>query len=148
MGSGNFEQDLGELSGQLKALMPTLERMEARLHQAQIDAAAAEARNQALRKEFDDLRGKVSNRLADLYKRAQDVVVENGKIKNQNGNLKRDIREAVNNAVQPLLTRVTDLETKLSAIEEKKKSVWSKVWEVAKILMAAGVGAAVTKWLK
>jgi|RhiMethySRZTD1v2_1073278.scaffolds.fasta_scaffold1153216_2 chromosome segregation ATPase len=148
MGSDNFEQDLGELSGQLKALMPTLERMEARLHQAQIDAAAAEARNQALRKEFDDLKTKVSNRLADLYKKAQDAVLENGKIKNQNGNLKRDIKEAVNNAVQPLLTRVTDLETKLTAIEEKKKSIWNKAWEVAKILMAAGVGAVVTKLLK
>jgi len=148
MGSDNFEQDLGELSGQLKALMPTLERMEARLHQAQIDAAAAEARNQALRKEFDDLKTKVSNRLADLYKKAQDAALENGKIKNQNGNLKRDIKEAVNNAVQPLLTRVTDLETKLTAIEEKKKSIWNKAWEVAKILMAAGVGAVVTKLLK
>lgn len=148
MGSDNFEQDLGELSGQLKALMPTLERMEARLHQAQIDAAGGEARNQALRREFDDLKTKVSNRLADLYKKAEVAVVENGKIKNQNGNLKRDIKEAVTNAAQPLLTRVTDLETKLSAIEEKKKSIWNKVWEVAKILMAAGVGAVVTKLLK
>jgi chromosome segregation ATPase len=148
MGSDNFEQDLGELSGQLKALMPTLERMEGRLHQAQIDAAAAEARNQGLRKEFDDLKTKISNRLADLYKKAEVFAVENGKLKNQNGNLKRDIKEAVTNAVQPLLTRVTDLETKFAAIEEKKKSIWNKVWEVAKILMAAGVGAVVTKVLK
>lgn len=148
MGSNNFEQDLGELSGQLKALMPTLERMEGRLHQAQIDAAAAEARNQGLRKEFDDLKIKISNRLADLYKKAENAALENGKIRNQNGNLKRDIKEAVTHAVEPLLTRVTDLEEKLAAMEEKKKSIWSKVWDIAKILMAAGVGAVVSKLLK
>jgi chromosome segregation ATPase len=148
MGSDNFEQDLGELSGQLKALMPTLERMEGRLHQAQIDAAAAEARNQGLRRDFDDLKIKVSNRLAELYKKAQDAALENGKIKNQNGNLKRDIKEAVTNAVQPLETRLSDLEEKFAAIEEKKKGIWNKVWEVAKILMAAGVGAVVSKLLK
>lgn len=148
MGSENFEQDLGELSGQLKALMPTLERMEARLLQAQVAAAGDEARNQALRKEFDDLKAKVSARLADLYKKIEHVSLDNNNIKNQNGNLKRDIREAVANTARPLMTRIGDLETKLTAIEEKKKGVWSKVWEVTKILIAAGVGAVVSKLFK
>src|SRR4029079_17312274 len=102
MGSDNFEQDLGELSGQLKALLPTLERMEARLHQAQIDAAGAEARNQALRKEFDDLRTKISNRLADLYKRADNSTIETNNLKNQNGHLKRESKTAIGSAVSPL----------------------------------------------
>lgn len=148
MGSDNFEQDLGELSGQLKTLMPTLERMEARLLQAQVAAAGDEARNQALRKEFDDLKLKMSNRVADLYSRVGAAALENTNLKNQNGNLKRDIREAVANAVRPLMTRVTDIETKLAAMEEKRKSIWIKAWEVVKILLAAGVGAGVTKMFK
>jgi chromosome segregation ATPase len=148
MGSDNFEQELGDLSGQLKALMPTLERMEGRLHQAQIDAAAAEARNQALRKDFDDLKGKVSNRLADLYHRLEVVVLDNTNLKNHNGNLKRDIKDAVERSVGPLRTKVLDSESKLATIEEKKKSGWSKVWEVVKILIAAGVGAGVSKLIK
>jgi len=148
MGSDNFEQDLGELSGQLKALMPTLERMEARLLQAQVAAAGDEARSQALRKEFDDLRNKVSARLADLYKKIESVSLDNNNLKNQNGNLKRDIREAVANTARPLMTRIGDIETKFAAIEEKKKSIWLKVWEVVKILLAAGVGAGVSKIFK
>lgn len=148
MGSDNFEQDLGELSGQLKALLPTLERMEARLHTAQIDAAAAEARNQATRKEFDDLKGKVSNRLADLYKRIDTVAIDNNNLKNQNGNHKRDLKLSVQNAVQPVLTRVEAIEAKFTILEEKKKSIWNKVWEVVKILLAAGVGAGVSKLFK
>lgn len=148
MGSDNFEQDLGELSGQLKALMPTLERMEARLHQAQIDAAGAEARNQATRKEFDDLKTKISNRLADLYKRIENAAVENNNLKNQNGNLKRDIKDAVQKVAQPLLGRLSVIEDKFKALEDKKKSIWTKVWDVAKILLAAGVGAAVSHFLK
>ena len=148
MGSDNFEQDLGELSGQLKALMPTLERMEARLLQAQVAAAGDEARSQALRKEFDDLRNKVSARLADLYKKIEAVSLDNNNLKNQNGNLKRDIREAVANTARPLMTRIGDIETKLAAMEEKKKSIWLKVWEVVKILLAAGVGAVVSKIFK
>lgn len=148
MGSDNFEQDLGELSGQLKALLPTLERMEARLHTAQIDAAAAEARNQATRKEFDDLKGKVSNRLADLYKRIDTVAIDNNNLKNQNGNHKRDLKLSVQNAVQPVLARVEAIEAKFTILEEKKKSIWNKVWEVVKILLAAGVGAGVSKLFK
>lgn len=148
MGSDNFEQDLGELSGQLKALMPTLERMEARLLQAQVAAAGDEARNQALRKEFDDLKLKVSNRLADLYKRVSDAALESNNLKNQNGFLKRDIKEAVGKAFQPIQTRLTDVETKLIAIEEKKKSIWTKVWDIVKILLAAGVGAGVSALFK
>lgn len=148
MGSDNFEQDLGELSGLVKMLMPTLERMEARLLQAQVAAAGDEARNQALRKEFDDLKLKISNRLADLYAKVGASALENSNLKNQNGNLKRDIKEAVGNAVRPLLTRVTDLEAKFTAMEEKKKSIWLKIWDVAKILLAAGVGAGVSKIFK
>jgi chromosome segregation ATPase len=148
MGSDNFEQDLGELSGQLKALMPTLERMEARLLQAQVAAAGDEARSAALRKEFDDLKIKVSARLSDLYKRIENVDRENTNLKNQNGSLKRDIKEAVANTASPLMTRIGDIETKLAAMEEKKKSIWIKVWEVVKILLAAGVGAVVSKIFK
>lgn len=144
MGSDNFEQQLGDLSGQLKALMPTLERMEERLHQAQIDAAAAEARNQALRREFDDLKTKVSSRLADLYKKIDGVALENNNLKNQNGNLKRDIREAVSHAVGPVTARISAVETEFAAIKAKSESVWKKVWEVVKILLAAGVGAGVS----
>jgi chromosome segregation ATPase len=148
MGSANFEQDLGELSGQLKALLPTLERMEARLHTAQIDAASAEARNQATRKEFDDLKIKISNRLAELYKRIDNVALENNNLKNQNGNHKKDLKVSVQSAIQPVLTRVEAIEAKFTALEEKKKSIWNKVWDFVKILLAAAVGAAVSKWLK
>jgi len=148
MGSDDFEQDLGELSGQLKALMPTLERMEARLHTAQIDAAAAEARNQAMRREFDDLRSKVSNRVADLYNRIENIGKESNNLRNDNGNLKRDIKEAVKNATQPLLTRVGLIENKFTALEAKKKSIWAKVWDITKILLAAGVGGVVSHYMK
>lgn len=148
MGSDNFEQDLGELSGQLKALMPTLERMEARLHQAQIEAAGAEARNQATRKEFDDLKTKISNRLADIYKRIDNGARESDHIKNQNGNLKRDIKEAVTKVAEPLLTRIGVIENKFTALEEKKKSIWMKVWDIVKILLAAGLGGVISHYVK
>lgn len=148
MGSSNFEQELGELSGQLKALLPTLERMEARLHTAQIDASAAEARNQATRKEFDDLKVKISNHLTDIYKRIDVIALDTNSLKNQNGNHKKDLKLSVQNAVQPVLTRVDTIEAKFTALEEKKKSIWNKVWEVVKILLAAGVGAGVSKLLK
>jgi len=148
MGSDNFEQDLGELSGQLKALMPTLERMEARLHQAQIDAAAAEARNQATRKEFDDLKAKISNRLADIYKRIENVAIEAGSLKTQNGSNKKDMKQTVQNTVLPLMTRVDAIEKKFAEMEEKKKSLGAKAWEVAKILLAAGAGLLGSKIFK
>ncbi len=148
MGSDNFEQDLGELSGQLKALMPTLERMEARLHQAQIEAAGSEARNQAMRKEFDDLKSKVSNRMADIYKRIETVNTEATALKTQNGSNKKDMKVTVHNSLLPILTRLDTIETKLSAMEEKKKSIGLKIWEVVKILLAAGAGLLGSKIFK
>jgi chromosome segregation ATPase len=144
MGNDDFVQQLGDLSGQLKSLMPTLERMEGRLHQAQIDAASAEARNQALRREFDDLKAKVSNRLAELYKKSDTIALEVNNLKNQNGNLKRDIKEAVSHAITPALARIGAVEAEFSALKLKNESVAKKVWDVVKILLAAGVGAGVS----
>lgn len=147
MGSDHFEQQLGDLSGQLKALVPTLERVEERLHQSQMDAAAAEARNQNLRREFDDLKRKISERLADIYKRIQDGLVDGTNYKNEVSNLKRDIREGVNTAVSPVVTRVGDLETYVGEMKKKYESRGAKFWDIAKILLAAGAGAGLTKLL-
>ena len=147
MGSDHFEQQLGDLSGQLKALVPTLERVEERLHQSQMDAAGAEARNQNLRKDFDDLKRKISERLADIYKRIQDVLLHWTNHKNDIANLKRDIRETARGAVAPLEKRVHELETYAAELKKKSDSRWSKVWDIAKIAIAAGAGAGLTKLL-
>jgi chromosome segregation ATPase len=147
MGSDHFEAQLGDLSGQLKALVPTLDRVEERLHQAQMEAAAAEARNQNLRKDFDDLKTKISTRLADIYKRIQDGLLDGTNHKNEVANLKRDIKEAVDSAMAPLEKRVKDVETYTAELKKKSESRWAKVWDVAKIVLAAGGGALITKLL-
>lgn len=147
MGSDHFEQQLGDLSGQLKALVPTLDRVEERLHQAQMDAAGAEARNQSLRKDLDDLRTKISLRLADVYKRIENVLLQVTNHKNDASNLKRDIKEAVRGAAGPIEKRVSELETYAAELKKKSESRWSKVWDIAKIVIAAGVGAGLTKLL-
>jgi chromosome segregation ATPase len=147
MGSDHFEAQLGDLSGQLKALVPTLDRVEERLHQAQMEAAAAEARNQNLRKDFDDLKTKISNRLADIYKRIQDGLVDGTNHKNEVGNLRRDIKEDVNSVVSPIVARVSNLETYVGELKRKYESRGAKIWDIVKILIAAGAGAALTKLL-
>lgn len=147
MGSDNFEQQLGDLSGQLKALVPTLERVEERLHQAQMDAAAAEARNQNLRKDFDELRNKVSNRLADIYKQIREMLVDITNCRNSVSNMQRDIKDRVDTASSPLSTRIGQLETYVAELKKKYESRATKVWDVVKILLAAGIGAGLTKFL-
>jgi chromosome segregation ATPase len=147
MGSDHFEQQLGDLSGQLKALVPTLDRVEERLHQAQMEAAAAEARNQNLRKDFDDQKTKVSARLADIYKRIQDGLVDGTNHKNDVANLRRDIKEDVNSAVSPVVTRVGNVETYVAELKKKYESRGAKIWDIAKIMIAAGAGAVLTKLL-
>lgn len=148
MASHNLEQDLGELRGQLDALMPTLERMEERVHTAKVEAAAAEARNQGLRKEFDELKNKVSLRLQGIYSRLENSEKENNNRKNEIGSLKRDITDAVDEACGPLGIRVGELETIQAAIKDKAEGWKTKAWEVVKIMLAAGVGALVTWLLK
>lgn len=147
MGTDNFEQQLGDLSGQLKALVPTLDRVEERLHQSQMDAAAAEARNQNLRKDFDDLKSKISMRLADIYKRIEKALVDGTNHKNEVSNLKRDIRETVNTTAASIITRVQQLETYVAELKKKYESRTAKIWDITKILLAAGVGAVLTKLL-
>jgi chromosome segregation ATPase len=147
MGSDNFEQQLGDLSGQLKALVPTLDRVEERLHQSQMDAVAAEARNQSLRKDFDDLKNKISLRLADIYKRIENALVSGTNHKNDLVNLKRDIREVVNTALDPVLKRVEQVESYVAELKKKYESRGAKLWDIVKILIAAGAGAGLTKLL-
>lgn len=147
MGSDHFEQQLGDLSGQLKALVPTLDRVEERLHQAQMEAAAAEARNQTARKDLDDFKQKMSNRLADIYKRIENSLLDGTNHKNEISNLKRDIKEVVNTEVGPIVTRVGTLETYVAELKKKYESRGAKIWDLAKIAIAAGAGAVLTKLL-
>lgn len=148
MGSDDqFERQLGDLSGQLRALVPTLDRVEERLHQAQMDASAAEARNQNLRKEVDDLKTKVSNRLADIYKQIREALVEQTNHKNEVANLKRDIKESVNEAVAPIGKKVGECETFVAELKKKYESRSAKIWDVVKIVLAALAGAFITKLL-
>lgn len=113
----NLDQQLGELSGQLKAVIPTLERLEGRQAEGDKAAAAAGAREQGLRKEFDDFRLRVSARLGEHYRRME--------------KLERDgDRTAAATA----------------GLVKKSEGMMAKLWEVAKLVVAAALGGLAT-WM-
>lgn len=148
MASHDLGRDLGELRGQLDALVPTLERIEGRVYQAEKDAAGAEARNQGLRKEFDELKTKISARLADLYAKVNHVTLENNNRKNEIDTLRREVGIAVDDRYGPLDLRLSQVETTQAAIKTRNEGWKIKLWKVVEIVLAAGIGALVTWFLK
>lgn len=148
MGSHDLGRDLGELRGQLDALIPTLERMEERLHQAEVAAAREEARNQGLRKEFDELRAKISKRIADLYEGLDHHTLANHNLKNDISTLKRDIAVAVEEGCGPLEVRLKDVEAVQASAKARNEGWKMKFWKVVEIFLAAGTGALVTWFMK
>lgn len=79
----NLEQQLGELTGQLKGLVPALEKVEERQNASDKLAAGEQARHDALRREFDDFRNKASNRMGELYKKTENLAKEDGEIRGE-----------------------------------------------------------------
>lgn len=121
----NLEGQLGELNGYLKALVPVLDRVEDRQAAADQKAAAAGAKHDGLRAEFNDLRTKVSNRIAEHYKAIGSLGKETNNQKNEIDTLKREVAE----------------------IRSKNDGFKQKAWDLLKILVTIVLTLVATKLL-
>lgn len=118
MGSPHLDEELGRLSGQLKALGPALEHMEDRERQTVSEIATLKTKGDALRKDLDELVRKISARLKEVYDR-----------------------------LGRLETASTGNTSLLAAIEKGRVNIWKRVWDVSKILIAIVLTALATKYL-
>lgn len=125
MGSPHLDEELGRLSGQLKALGPALEHMEDRERQTVSEIATLKTKGDALRKDLDELVRKISARLKEVYDRL--------------GRL-----ETASTGNTSLLAAI---EKGRVAIEKGRVNIWKRVWDVSKILIAIVLTALATKYL-
>jgi len=109
----NLEQQLGEISGQLKSLVPSLERLEGRVREVEAGVSAATIRLENIRTDLT------------TYKNQSDLSIK--KLTERNQVLRESVRT------------LTD---KMSTLSKKSDGVSQKIWEVVKLLLAAGIGAA------
>lgn len=120
----NLEGQLGELTGYLKALIPALDRVEERQSQADRKAASAEAKHDAIRAEFNEFKLKVSNRIAELYKKLGEGATANLERKGETEALGKEVY-AVTGAIGK----------EISAIKAKNDGVKQKIWDLLKIVI-------------
>lgn len=118
-----LERTIGELGGQLRMLVPTLERFEVRQLEAEKAAARAESELQQVRKEVDDHHKKSSRNFEELFEQGR----------------------ALEKVDADLASRIGRVETGLEEEKKKRAGVWKKVWDVLQIVLAAAGGAAMTK---
>ena len=120
----NLEHQLGELNGQLKALIPTLSGMENRLREAEAKAAGAEARYEALRNEFDQYKTETGNAVGILFKK----------------------HEISGTQVHLAKAAAKKAQTDVDSFKTRQEGVGKKMWDLVKILLGGGLGAYLT-WL-
>lgn len=125
----DLKEELGRLSGLLSALAPELERIEGRERVNATQMAALTERVNALRKDLDELVRKVSIRFNGIFEKLA-----------AHQNNKKDFETSVVGVDGKVLA----LDTRVTAIEDQKKGWQKKVWDVAKIVIAAVVGGYVT----
>jgi chromosome segregation ATPase len=121
----NLEGQLGELTGQLRALVPVLDRVEDRQAAADQKAAAAAAKHGGLSAECNDLRTKVSSRIAEHYKGIDTLGKENNDRKNDVHALRQDVAE----------------------LQSQNDGVKQKVWDLLKIVVTIVLTLVATKLL-
>ncbi len=121
----NLEHELGELNGQLKALVPALERQEERMRQTESRAAGAEARLEALRKEFDEYRKNTASRIGTLFTKSENAGTQ----------------------IQSAKTAAEKAQADVEALKTKYEGVGKKIWDVVKIILGAVLGGLFTWWL-
>lgn len=119
----DLPQHIGELTGQLKSLVPALERLDDRQSIADMKAAALEANHLSLRKEFDEVKSKNSDRLGSLFSAQHQLSVDIGQ------------RRSEINAVS----------VEIAALKMKSEGLGKKAWDLALLVVAAIVGAVLTK---
>lgn len=130
MSGKNLEHQIGELTGILRQLTPALERLEERMTDVEKANSAKQVEVQHLQQQFSSFRDQFSKSFEDFRK----------KTSNEAG------RQAQN------MSRInTDVKTNSEAIariEKKSDGLKGRLWDLAKILVAAALGAAGTKFLK
>lgn len=118
----NLEGQLGELTGHLRALVPTLEKVEARQNEDAKIAAGEKAKLEALRSEFNDLRQKVSARIGEHYKSLGLLSGKNVDRKNEIETLQADVKD----------------------LKDRNDGFKQKIWEVVKIVITAVLSVTLT----
>lgn len=130
MSGKNLEHQIGELTGILKGLTPALERLEERMNDVEKTNSAKQVEVQHLRQDFQTFRDQITKSLDDFRK----------KTTNETG------RQA-----QGLTRLNSDVKTNsdaISAIVKKSDGLKGRLWDIVKLLVAAGLGAVGTKYLK
>lgn len=108
----NLEQQLGEISGQLKALVPTIQSLDARVREVESQVSAATIRLEGLRTDLHE------------HKEKSDIAIKQLSTKTQG---LRDSMRTLNDQVARII--------------KKSDGTSQKVWEIVKLILAAGIGA-------
>ena len=122
--SNRFEEKLGEIVGELRALSPSLQRMDKRLDDARDRTIRSAAEIESLRREdaaFQRSFGETKNR---LYARLDEIEDKVGM---------SDDSELI-----------TALSSRLSSVESEQERRGKRIWDLMKIVLAGIAGALAT----
>lgn len=123
MAGNDFERTIGELSGQLGMLVPTLERFEERQRQAENAAERARTELSQVRKERDQDARKASQNFDELFKFQRKLEKEDERLEG----------------------RISVLEGDLALQKTRRTGTGKRVWEIVLILLSGALGALFTK---
>lgn len=157
--SADLERKIGELTGHLDALVPTLERMERRLDDIQTRQARTETNLTHMKTEVDA----IHQDFRESFQRLASVERETGTATAEIVNLKgalpelaskswvRDIKKDVDQCarkgdVSRLEGQIAGCasQTDVDQLKKDKASTAAKWWDIAKLLIAAVLGGAMT----
>lgn len=133
---GNFRHDLGEIAGQLKSLIPALERLEVRQREAEGAAIRVQIQYDALRKEFDEYRSKTASRVAELFRKYE------GSTNDQNGRMITLVNENTK-----LFAEQANIKAEIAAIKARSEGLAKKAWDIFQLIASAGLGGLATWFL-
>lgn len=141
MGSNILEQQIGELTGQLKSLIPALEKVEDRLRVSEERSAISASQYNAMLKEHEELKRKFSDRMEDIYTYMDCARLENLTRKSEIVSVGKDLHVEIEKQATILKGDVRDLNIEWTEEKGRRAGMSGKMWEVFKLVMAASAGA-------
>lgn len=140
----DLEERVGSLAGQLKNLVPALERMETRQNALSTEVASLGADIRNLKDALSTLRG---GELRDIFQRLNAAENLQGTLQTSLNGLIRECKGFSQKSELEHLRRECDGCARQSDVEDlkrKSESAAKKMWDVMKVLLAAVVGASAT----
>lgn len=138
----SLEQQLGELTGQLRNFVPAVERMEERLRAIEAISVRVEAEYVAMRRDYEQLSEKIGDRHAEIYTYMDTARLENNTRKSEIVALAKDLNVSIRSEASALRREIGKIDHSWDEEKKRRAGFSGKLWEILKLVLAGAAGAA------